>query len=333
MSSSSLWRTERPRFPQYTSDGRGRDYYIKYDNGGYWADQFKLKKIEDYERYKYSNFHTLFHQAAPFKYWGNGHGRETYILQTNGLFHDQKPLCAYKLTDFLRDTKSNLSFNNHNHKRQLYLSVSEKKYNDELRHIEKQLIKRLYTSPMAINKKAIKSLKDLKNNRNCGITLDDQMRRTFTSFNVKNSLDNTNSNREEEKGTIDDNKLKTDYNWYDSKKNENNFVKINNREMKIFNKTCENFNTRRKYNSKKSLKIKTDDDCHFNITKNNLKYFFNTDKINKICSTINYIKPENDLRYIDPRSKYNRVMKVTFNFKPKPKSDIIKIKKIKTSEI
>ena len=71
---STLWRTERPRFPLYSPDGRGRDYYIKFDNGGYWAEQFQLRKIPDYERPHYRNFHTLFHQAAPFKYWGNGHG-------------------------------------------------------------------------------------------------------------------------------------------------------------------------------------------------------------------------------------------------------------------
>ena len=120
---SSLWRTERPRFPLYSPDGRGRDYYIKFDNGGYWAEQFQLKKIPDYERPRYSNFHTLFHQAAPFKYWGNGHGRETYILQTNGLFHEQKPLCAYKLSDFLRDNKTNTLLNNY--KKKIFLSVSE----------------------------------------------------------------------------------------------------------------------------------------------------------------------------------------------------------------
>ena len=41
---SSLWRTQRPRFPLYIPDGRGRDYYIKFDNGGYWSTQFGLKK-------------------------------------------------------------------------------------------------------------------------------------------------------------------------------------------------------------------------------------------------------------------------------------------------
>ena len=121
---SSLWRTERPRFPLYTPDGRGRDYYIKYDNGGYWAEQFQLKKIPDYERTHYSNFHTLFHQAAPFKYWGNGHGRETYILQANGLFHEQKPLCTYKLTDFLRNNKAKTFVNNYKKK---YICQFQKK--------------------------------------------------------------------------------------------------------------------------------------------------------------------------------------------------------------
>ena len=28
---ANLWRTQRPRFPQYISDGKGRDYYIKFN--------------------------------------------------------------------------------------------------------------------------------------------------------------------------------------------------------------------------------------------------------------------------------------------------------------
>jgi len=316
--SSSLWRTERPRFPLYSPDGMGRDYYIKFDNGGYWADQFQLKKIPDYERFKYNNFHTLFHQAAPFKYWGNGHGRETYILQANGLFHEQKPLCSYKLTDFLRKNKSNSLFNNY--KKKLFTSVSEKKYNKELRQIEKKLIKRLYTEPMEIKK----SLQKLRNSEN---SLDEQMRKTFTGFNLKNSKELNNSNNEEELKTsrdVDFN-AKTATNWYNKIKKIKN-MKVNNRnnrKLNKFSKTYDNFNIKN-YNSKE-LKIKTDDDFHFNITNRKFNKFFD---YNKICSTINYIKPENDLRYIDPRSKYNRLMKVAFNFKPKPKSDKIKIKTI-----
>ena len=50
---SSLWRTQRPRFPHYVSDGNGRDYYIKYNNAGYWEGQFKIYKKHDYEYPKY----------------------------------------------------------------------------------------------------------------------------------------------------------------------------------------------------------------------------------------------------------------------------------------
>ena len=310
---SSLWRTERPRFPLYTPDGRGRDYYIRFDNGGDWAEQFKLTKIPDYERSKYSNFHSLFHQAAPFKYWGNGHGRETYILQANGLFHEQKPLCCYKLSDFLRNNKTNsISFNNY--KKKIFMSVSEKKFNNELRRIEKKLIKRLYTVP--INNK-----KSLKQSGNYEGSSEEQ----FASFNTKNSKEFNNPKNETFKSINDPDFSKTTNNWI----NKNNSLDIDNdkkRNYPKFSKTCDNFN-RKKFNSQ-DLKINTEEDFHFNVTNRNFKKLFD---YNKICSTINYIKPENDLRFIDPRSKYNRTMKVTFNFKPKPKSDKMKIKKVKLS--
>lgn len=309
---SSLWRTERPRFPLYSPDGRGRDYYIKFDNGGYWAEQFQLRKIPDYERPRYSNFHTLFHQAAPFKYWGNGHGRETYILQTNGLFHDQKPLCAYKLSDFLRNSEKNAQFNNY--KKKIYMSVSERKYNNELRRIEKKLIKRLYTQPINV-KKSLKS-------RN--LELDEQMRKTFSGFNPKNSKEFNNIKNEAFKSLEEHDLLKTANNFNNSNKNNNSIEAENNNKCFKFNKTCDGFH--RKQLNTKDLKIKIDDDFHFNITKRPFEKFLD---YNKICSTINYIKPENDLRFIDPRSKYNRTMKVTFNFKPKPKSHKMKIQKIK----
>lgn len=147
--SLTLYRTARPRFPAYSPDGKGRDYYIKFDNGGYWADQFHLKKSCDYERPKYTNFHTLFHQAAPIKYYGNGKGRETYILQKNGFYHDQKPLKAYQLTDFLRTKDEEII------KKKCYKSLAEKRYNQQLRNLEKDLIHRLYKTPMKKNLKIL----------------------------------------------------------------------------------------------------------------------------------------------------------------------------------
>ena len=99
---SSLWRTQRIRFPMYAPDGFGRDYYIKFNNGGYWEDQFHIRKKPDYERYRYNNYHTLFHHPAPVKFNPSGHGRETYIINAGGLYHDQKSLCSYKLADLAR---------------------------------------------------------------------------------------------------------------------------------------------------------------------------------------------------------------------------------------
>jgi len=316
---SSLWRTERPRFPLYSPDGRGRDYYIKFDNGGYWAEQFQLRKIPDYERPHYRNFHTLFHQAAPFKYWGNGHGRETYILKTNGLFHEQKPLCAYKLIDFLRDNQTSTLFNKY--KKNIFMSVSEKKYNNELRRIEKKLIKRLYSEPMNIKK-------SLQKSRNSDLTLEDQMRKTYSGFNLKDSKEFNNCQDENHKTNEEHDYAKTSNDWNKQEKKFKSLdSKYKNRNIK-FNKTCNNFYN--KNGNAKDLKIKiddTNDNFHFNVTNRTFKKFFD---YNKICSTINYIKPENDLRYIDPRSKYNRTMKVTFNF-PKPNANKIKIQKIKVS--
>ena len=149
---ANLWRTQRPRFPLYQSDGLGRDYYIKYTNGGFWENQFVISKKPDYVRNKYNNFHSLFHMAAPFKYWGDGSGREHYILKCNGLYHDQKPLCSYTLTDFLRNGK-NIQGTPDMSRKKIYFSLSEIKYNQQLRNLEKKLVKRLYTDPLQKKKK------------------------------------------------------------------------------------------------------------------------------------------------------------------------------------
>ena len=166
---ASLWRTQRPRFPHYISDGNGRDYYIKYNNAGYWEDQFKIFKKPDYEYPKYSNYHTLFHQAAPFKYYASGNGRETYILNSGGLYHEQRPLASYKLDDFLRGSKTidNPPSNFQNKKR--YLSLAEKKYNNQLKSLEKNLIKRLYKIPKKIKKEEDELLPTLENKKDINI--------------------------------------------------------------------------------------------------------------------------------------------------------------------
>ena len=319
---SSLWRTQRPRFPQYIPDGFGRDYYIKFDNGGYWATQFSLRKKPDYERPLYSNFHTLFHQAAPFKYWGNGHGRETYILKTNGLFHDQKPLCAYKLTDFLRNGQSGFKYDIF--KRKLFMSVSEKKHNNKLRCLEKKLIKRLYTEPM--------NLKNLLRKKKLEINFEDSYNNTSGNYDMKKSnsysdnkgfkkfmpinTDFSKENEEEKKNCVRDNMI-TEYN------NKNRY--ISEKEFnRGFNTICNFHNKFRK--NKNSLFIKTNDDnnAKFNLIDDRSfnKYF----DYNRTYTGFNH---KTQFKFTDPKMNNSHKMKVAFNFKKKPKGNKIKIKNIK----
>ena len=189
---ASLWRTQRPRFPHYVSDGNGRDYYIKYNNAGYWEEQFKIFKKPDYEYPKYSNYHTLFHQAAPFKYYASGNGRETYILNSGGLYHEQRPLASYKLDDFIRGSKTMENINNYHNKRR-YLSLGEKKYNNQLKYIEKNVIKRLYKIPKKVKREeengVLPSLENIKNENN-GEKINNNM-----LLNVMENASNINKNK------------------------------------------------------------------------------------------------------------------------------------------
>ena len=87
--------------------------------------------------------------------------RITY-LKCNGFIHDQKPLCSYSLTDFLRNGK-NFQGVPDNFGKKLYLSLAEIKYNQQLKNLQKKLVKRLYTEPMKKRKKIkIKKEKKLK---------------------------------------------------------------------------------------------------------------------------------------------------------------------------
>jgi len=72
------------------------------------------------------------------------------------------------------------------YKKNLFLSVSEKKYNKELKRFEKKLIKRLYTDPLNM-KKSIKSISFNKNNNDSSIEKKEIMGRTITDFHFNNN--------------------------------------------------------------------------------------------------------------------------------------------------
>lgn len=277
---ANLWRTQRPRFPLYQSDGFGRDYYIKYTNGGFWDDQFILTKKPDYVRSKYNNFHSLFHMAAPFKYWGDGSGRENYILKCNGLYHDQKPLCSYQLTDFLRNGK-NIKGTPDTYRKKLYLSLSEMKYNQQLKKMEKKLVKRLYTDPMKKKKKITIEI-DCGNKDKYGNQINpiNQGFQTCSQFNTNkfknfNTLDNKKMENSYDDKLIKNtktlennnllpkykNNLKFGFKTFENTFNVNNYD-FQNKKKKMKKMKFLNSN-KLKINNKKELNKNTDDDLEF----------------------------------------------------------------------
>ena len=289
---ANLWRTQRPRFPLYQSDGFGRDYYIKYTNAGYWEDQFILTKKPDYERPRYKNFHTLYHLAAPVKYFGDGSGRENYILKCNGFHHDQKPLCSYELTDFLRNGK-NINGVPFNLRKKVYLSVSESKYYKKLKNLEKKLVKRLYTEPMKLRKQKYQIIaEDNKDEGNNNKKLPIYAKTCSNNDYIINE-----DKKDEEKNNKETLKIRNDISLDATKWNHKGRNKASNQWYNtIENKSYDN------------------------------TYYGNFDHQKAIKNgTLNYISPKNNLKYIDNRGKYCRNIK----FKQPLINERVFIKKIK----
>ena len=148
---SGLYRTFKNSYVPYFSDGRGRDWYIAYDNAGFFHDFPKsLSPTKIYKTGTFFGTKIIHHNKSPsvkapnFHYHSDGNGRDKYILiNGGGLYYDTKPLISYKLTDFLR--KNDFKYNSPNKKR-ITLSRDELKYNKLLRTKEKELIKRLYNN-------------------------------------------------------------------------------------------------------------------------------------------------------------------------------------------
>lgn len=281
---ANLWRTQRPRFPLYESDGFGRDYYIKYTNGGYWEDQFILTKKPNYERYRYKNFHTLYHLAAPLKYWGDGSGRTNYIIKYNGFHHDEKPLYTYQLTDFLRNDR-NIQGVPYNIKKKVYFSVSEAKYNQKLKNLEKRLVKRLYTEPMKKRKKLSE----------------------INDENIKDCDKNDNKNNLKDDNLQNKNGIKKNedcFDYYLTQPNNNN----QNEENKIKNSmSLDISNCHRKYRNK--FHFNNNNHNNFEKKSNDKTYYGNFDHKKAIkMGTLEYISPKNNLKNIDSRGKYNRYL-------------------------
>ena len=156
---SSLYRTFRPSFTAYNSNGEGRDIYIQYNNGGFWKmDILPGQNINKNSTGSNYRFRSLNHRAAPFKYLSDGSGRDSYIsCNDGGLKLNSKPLTNYHLIDFLRGDNNNfLEWNRTgtNWNKKHYMSKAEIKHNKLVKKIENGVVDRLY------NKEKHKFIKD-----------------------------------------------------------------------------------------------------------------------------------------------------------------------------
>jgi len=180
---SSLYRTFRPNFKSYYSNGDGRDNYIQYNNGGFWninpnpASYYMTQK--NYHPHKFHSFSSI--RTPPFKYRSDGNGRDSYIISNNGgLSYNNLPLKNCKLENYLRTDYNSYykpfdGFKKFVSKRE-YLNILKNKKK------EKDVVDRLY------NKEKYKFIKNYndKNNSN-------------GKFNFKDDFDDFDMNKKYEK--------------------------------------------------------------------------------------------------------------------------------------
>ena len=142
----SLGRTIKSNFAFYETDGLGRDGYISYNNGGFWKDNLKFavnKPKYDYPHY--SNFRSLTRFPAPFKYYSDGSGRDTYIIYNEGgLVKGFTPYNAMNLSNYLRHYENVSGCCSPSRGKKPFLSQSEIKTQTLLGRIQKNVVGRLY---------------------------------------------------------------------------------------------------------------------------------------------------------------------------------------------
>ena len=205
------------------------------------------------------------------------------------------------------------------------MSVSEKKYNNDLKKFEKKLIQRLYTEPMNL-KKSVKKI-------NYEINLEDSGNDIPGNYGIKKSYSDfakvrkkfMTINNENQKGTNDENKKNNDVIKEYKSKNCGDYEK----EFKQgFNTVC-NFHNKFA-NKRKNLAIKTNDDENIKFNHVDDKTFNKYFDYNKTYYGIK--NPKREFKFTDPKTTTDHKMKVAFNFKQKPKKKF-NINNIKIEQI
>ena len=260
-----LGRTVKTNIILYSTDNRGRDGYITYNNGGFWKDNLKEIKLKsNYPKNIKYNFHSLIHQAAPFNYYSDGRGRDTYVLQNNaGLVKEFNPLAKRQiLSKYLR---KNIPFSYDIKKKDKHFFITPFEKNNFLKNhkTQKNVVKRLYDECLEKFKEKIKSNSSFTKNY------------SINSIDFSNNFPNKNT---EFSKTI-----------YKTKTND----KMNKKILKIkMNNTHNNFFNPLKCNKNPFIENLKNNN---NIIDNNYNYnpFFNSNNYKNIKNKLNCLSPRN----------------------------------------
>lgn len=221
MKLTQLYRTSRTNYVPYFSPGEGRESYIIYNGGGFDRTKDQFKNLVYSHRTgtsfdtKINNTYRSYYCKAPnFRYFGNGKGRETYVLHNGaGLYYDEKPLQSYKLLDFLRNGDFGRT-RNRTVNEKLGMSKTEARYNKILRKTEKSLVSRLYDKekskfikpkfvPPIETEQSIKITEDGKYTNNTYKTMENCVTERFPNLATSYKLD---KDQDELINTIEDRK-------------------------------------------------------------------------------------------------------------------------------
>ena len=268
MSVINIGRTTKGNIVFYSSDGMGRDGYITYNDGGFWKDNIRQITLKpDYPKNNYKVFHSLNHQAAPFNYYSDGSGRDSYVIQNNGgLVKHFEPMAKQKLSNFLRKEDENTFI-----KRKIFLTKSQKKLLSSMKKTQDNVVKRLYNN----------SIKKMKNNNK----FHTKSLSGYFNNNYLNNLDHISPIKNYNNKEPSFNKYK------ENKSNNDKFLNPlkENGEKNLFNKILKNRNITKNNSMKnityiqtrdntgkvkilKNLKINSSSKCHkFNNTLNNFR--------------------------------------------------------------
>ena len=143
----------KDKYVPYPCDGRGRDRYIGYNNGGFFVKNLSISTNKN-NKDTGTAFDTKINNRYPispsikapnFHYHADGNGRDSYIISNGGgLYYDSKSLNSYKLIDFLRNNEPSYTKSHTINTENMRCSQMQMRYNKFLREKEKSVINRLY---------------------------------------------------------------------------------------------------------------------------------------------------------------------------------------------